>query len=54
MIGNESSAFQWGADFIGGIVDGIWSMIDSVADAVWSVADTIRCFLHFSGGTKGR
>ena len=53
ITGLASSAFQWGADFIGGIVDGIWSMIDSVADAVWSVADTIRSFLHFSVPDKG-
>lgn len=48
-----SQAFQWGADFIGGIVNGIKSMIGKVGDAVSSVADKIRSFLHFSVPDKG-
>ena len=42
------SAYTWGADLIGGIVDGIKSCIGKVKSAVTSVADTIRSFLHFS------
>ena len=48
-----SQAFQWGADFIGGIVNGIKSMIGKVGDAVSSVADKIRSFLHFSVPDEG-
>lgn len=43
-----SSAFQWGADIIQGIVNGIKSCIGKVKDAVINVAETIRSFLHFS------
>ena len=46
-------AFQWGADIIGGIVDGIRSMIDQVGDAASSIADKIREFIHFSEPDKG-
>lgn len=42
------SAYTWGTDLIGGIVDGIKSCIGKVKSAVTSVADTIRSFLHFS------
>ena len=42
------SAYTWGADLIGGIMDGIKSCIGKVKSAVTSVADTIRSFLHFS------
>ena len=48
-----SEAFKWGADFIGGIVNGIKSMIGKVGDAVSSVADKIRSFLHFSVPDEG-
>lgn len=48
-----SEAFKWGADFIGGIVSGIKSMIGKVGDAVSSVADKIRSFLHFSVPDEG-
>ena len=51
--GLASQAFQWGADFIGGIVNGIKSMIGKVGDAVSSVADKIRSFLHFSVPDEG-
>ncbi|MBP3238918.1 MAG: phage tail tape measure protein, partial [Lachnospiraceae bacterium] len=48
-----SEAFKWGADFIGGIVNGIKSMIGKVGEAVSSVADKIRSFLHFSVPDEG-
>ena len=48
-----SEAFKWGADFIGGIVNGIKSMIGKVGDAVSSVANKIRSFLHFSVPDEG-
>ena len=48
-----SQAFQWGADIIGGIVNGIRSCIGNVADSVTEVADTIRSFLHFSVSDEG-
>lgn len=48
-----SEAFQWGADFIGGIVNGIRSMIGKVGEAVSSVAEKIRSFLHFSVPDEG-
>jgi len=51
--GLAGEAFQWGADFIGGIVNGIKSMIGKVGEAVSSVADTIRSFLHFSVPDEG-
>nr|WP_300823683.1 phage tail tape measure protein [uncultured Schaedlerella sp.] len=51
--GLASRAFQWGADFIGGIVNGIKSMIGKVGEAVSSVADKIRSFLHFSVPDEG-
>ena len=48
-----SSAFQWGADIIQGIVNGIKSCISKVKDAVTNVAETIRSFLHFSVPDEG-
>lgn len=48
-----SEAFKWGADFIGGIVNGIKSMIGKVGDAVNSVAEKIRSVLHFSVPDEG-
>ena len=48
-----SSAFQWGADIIQGIVNGIRSCIGKVKDAVTNVAATIRSFLHFSVPDEG-
>lgn len=48
-----SSAFQWGADIIQGIVNGIKSCIGKVKDAVINVAETIRSFLHFSVPDEG-
>ncbi len=51
--GLASQAFQWGADFVGGIVNGIKSMIGKVGEAVSSVADKIRSFLHFSVPDEG-
>ena len=46
-------AWNWGADIISGIVDGIKSKIQAVADAVTGVADKIKSFLHFSVPDEG-
>lgn len=46
-------AWTWGADIIGGIVDGIKSKISDITNAVTDVADTIREYLHFSVPDKG-
>lgn len=51
--GLASSAFKWGSDIIGGIVDGIKSCIGKIKDAVGNVADTIKSFLHFSVPDEG-
>ena len=51
--GLASDAWNWGADIISGIIDGIKSMISNLADTVTGVADTIRDFLHFSVPDKG-
>lgn len=39
-----SQAFQWGADIINGIVNGIKNCIGKVADAVKGVANKIKSF----------
>ena len=46
-------AVQWGADFIGGLIDGIMSGIDGIVEAVGGIADKIRSFLHFSVPDEG-
>lgn len=51
--GLASQAFKWGADFIGGIVNGIKSMIGKVGEAVTSVAEKIKSILHFSVPDEG-
>ena len=51
--GLASDAWNWGADIISGIIDGIKSMINNLVDTVTGVADTIRDFLHFSVPDKG-
>ena len=51
--GLASQAFRWGADFIGGIVNGIRSMIGKVGEAVSDVANKIRSVLHFSVPDEG-
>jgi len=48
-----SQAFQWGADIINGIVDGIKSCTSKVSDAVKGVANKIKSFLHFSVPDEG-
>lgn len=48
-----SQAFQWGADIINGIVNGIKNCIGKVADAVKGVANKIKSFLHFSVPDEG-
>ena len=51
--GLASQAFNWGADIIRGIINGIRSMISGVVSAVSSVASTIRSYLHFSVPDEG-
>ncbi|WP_459481447.1 phage tail protein [Clostridium saccharoperbutylacetonicum] len=46
-------AFNWGADLVNGIVDGIKSSIGYVADAAEGVANKITSFLHFSVPDEG-
>lgn len=46
-------AFQWGKDFIQGLVNGISSMIQSMINTVSGLADRIRSFLHFSAPDEG-
>ncbi|WP_462282203.1 phage tail tape measure protein [Ruminococcus champanellensis] len=48
-----SQAFQWGADIINGIVNGIKNCMGKVADAVKGVANKIKSFLHFSVPDEG-
>ena len=48
ITGLPGDAIQWGADIIGGIVDGIFSGIHRIAEAASSVASTIRGYLGFS------
>jgi len=51
--GLAKSAWNWGADIINGIVDGIKSCIGKVKDAVGKVAETIKSYLHFSSPDVG-
>ena len=51
--GLAGQAFQWGADIVNGIINGIKSAIRNLADAVSSVADTIHSYLHFSVPDEG-
>ena len=48
ITGLPGQAWQWGADIIGSIADGIWDCIGQVTSAVSSVADTIKGYLGFS------
>lgn len=53
LCGLPSQAFQWGADFIAGLGNGILSGVGAVVDAVKGVGDKIRSFLHFSVPDEG-
>lgn len=46
-------AWNWGADLVSNIADGIWSGIGKVKDAVWDVGGTIFGNLHFSEPDEG-
>lgn len=48
LRGLPPQAVQWGADFIGGLKDGILSGVQGIVDAVKGVGDKIRSYLHFS------
>lgn len=41
-------AFQWGSDFINGLVNGVLNALPSLQEAVSNVAESIRAQLHFS------
>lgn len=43
-----AQAFQWGADIISGVVDGIKSAVGKVGEAVAGVAGKIKSFIGFS------
>ena len=53
ITGLPGQAFQWGKDFIQGMINGISSMIQSVINTVSGLADRIRSFLHFSAPDEG-
>ena len=53
ITGLPGQAFQWGKDFIQGLINGISSMIQSVINTVSGLADRIRSFLHFSAPDEG-
>lgn len=48
-----SKAIQWGADFIGGLKNGIMSGVQGIVDAVKGIGDKIKSFLHFSVPDEG-
>lgn len=53
ITGLPGQAFQWGKDFIQGLINGISSMIQSVINTVSGLADRIRSFRHFSAPDEG-
>ena len=48
-----SKAVQWGADFIGGLKNGIMSGVQGIVNAVKGIGDKIKSFLHFSVPDEG-
>lgn len=48
-----SKAIQWGADFIGGLKNGITSGVQGIVNAVKGIGDKIKSFLHFSVPDEG-
>ena len=53
ITGLPGQAFQWGKDFIQGLINGISSMIQGVINTVSGLAARIRSFLHFSAPDEG-
>ena len=53
ITGLPGQAFQWGKDFIQGLINGISSMIQGVLNTVSGLADRICSFLHFSAPDEG-
>lgn len=53
ITGLKDKMWNWGADMIGGLVDGIKSKVTKVTDAVSGIADKIASFLHFSAPDVG-
>ena len=47
------NAWEWGADFINGLKEGILSGVRGIVDAVKGIGDKIRSFLHFSRPDEG-
>ncbi len=48
-----SKAYEWGTDFVDGIVNGIKDAMGKVEDAVSALAAKIRSYLHFSVPDEG-
>lgn len=46
------NAWEWGADFINGLKEGILSGVRGIVDAVKGIGDKIRSFLHFQDRMK--
>ena len=51
--GLASSAWNWGADIIDGIINGITSKVTDLVNSVKDVANSISEYLHFSVPDKG-
>lgn len=47
------NAWEWGADFINGLKEGILSGVRGIVDAIRGIGDKIRSFLHFSRPDEG-
>ncbi len=47
-----SQAYQWGANMLGGFVNGIWSMMGGLGDALGTAAGQVAGFLGFHSPTK--
>lgn len=43
-----NSAFEWGSDFVTGLVDGLESGVTKIQDGAKKIGEKIREFLHFS------
>lgn len=53
ISGWNDNAWEWGADFINGLKEGILSGVRGIVDAVKGIGDKIRSFLHFSRPDEG-
>lgn len=53
ITGLPAKAWNWGADFMNGLKEGIMSKVNAIIDAVKNVGENIRSFLHFSRPDEG-